>query len=166
VRATTCRRASASERDRATRPSASNALVTLIGVLGERPPANLRAFIVRAQPCRAGHRRLRPAALWDEVGRDGDPDPRRNFSTVSRLLAAPWGIAVGGDMALSGVQGPALPKSPLTPQYMAALQRAAAEDAEVATALVRVNALIDPPPTLLRPELVARVEEVSAAPTP
>jgi 2-polyprenyl-6-methoxyphenol hydroxylase-like FAD-dependent oxidoreductase len=196
------------------------ALVTLIGVLGERPPTNLQSFTEYAHSLAAPdifdfvrnavpvgdpttfrvptyvRRRYEQltefpagllvigdavcafnpvyaqgmsvaaasaAALRDEVGRDGGPDAGRYFAAVSRLLDAPWGIAVGGDMALSGVRGPALPKSPLTPQYMATLQRTAAEDAEVATALVRVNALIDPPPALLRPELVARVAEVGAA---
>jgi 2-polyprenyl-6-methoxyphenol hydroxylase-like FAD-dependent oxidoreductase len=197
------------------------ALVTLIGVLGERPPASLQDFIEYAKSLAAPdifdfvrdaapagdpttfriptyvRRRYEQltefpagllvigdavcafnpvyaqgmsvaaasaAALRDELRLSGDPDALRYFSTVSRLLDAPWGIAVGGDMALAGVQGPALPKSPLTPQYMAKLQQAAAEDAEVAAALVRVNSLIDPPPTLLRPELVARVEEIGVAP--
>lgn len=197
------------------------ALVTLIGVLGERPPTNLQDFIEYADSLAAPdiadfvrvatpagppttfrvptyvRRRYElltdfpagllaigdavcafnpvyaqgmsvaaasAAALRDEVGRPGDPEASRYFATVSRALDAPWGIAVGGDMALSGLSGPVLPKSPLTPQYMAGLQRAAVADAEVATALVRVNSLIDPPSALLRPELAARVEEVRAAP--
>jgi hypothetical protein len=197
------------------------ALVTLIGVLGERPPKNLEDFIEYAESLAAPDiadfvRAAAPigppamfriptyvrrryelltefptgllvigdamcsfnpvyaqgmsvaaasaAALRDEVSRPGEPDAARYFSAVSRSLEAPWGIAVGGDVALSGLSGPVLPKSPLTPQYMARLQQAAAEDAAVATALVRVNSLIDPPSALLRPELVARVEESRAAP--
>jgi len=90
------------------------------------------------------------------------------LQAVAHALEAPWRLAVGADLALPGISGPALPDSPLTPDYLRRLQVAATEDAGVAAALVRVTSLIDPPPALLRPEIAERVERatVAAAPRP
>jgi hypothetical protein len=101
-------------------------------------------------------------ALRDELRERVEPDPLSFYRAVSPLLDAPWGIAVGGDLATPGVTGPALPPSPLTPQYLAALQRGAVDDIELAKAFVRVNALVDPPSALLRPEIAERVARVGA----
>jgi hypothetical protein len=100
--------------------------------------------------------------LRDELRRTAEPDPLRFYAAVSTLLDTPWGIAVGADLATPGVVGPSLPPSPLTPQYMAALQRGAVEDVELGKAFVRVNALVDPPSALLRPEIAERVARVPA----
>src|SRR5262249_31573823 len=100
-------------------------------------------------------------ALRDELRGGAEPDPLRFYGTVSTLLDAPWGIPVGADLASRGVTGPEMPNSPLTPQYMAALQRGAVEDAELAKAFVRVNALVDPPSALLRTEIAERVARVA-----
>jgi 2-polyprenyl-6-methoxyphenol hydroxylase-like FAD-dependent oxidoreductase len=195
-------------------------LVTLAGVLGERPPLALEPFaayarglaapdnyeVVRASrplgdavgfrlPAYVRHRyeqmpdlpagflvtgdavcnfnpvyaqgmtvaALNAATLRDELRHGGEPEPDRYYATVSRTLDAPWGIAVGSDMAVAGVSGPTLPKSPLTPEYLANLQRAAVDDATLSTALIRVNALVDPPPALLDPTVVERVARAQAA---
>ena len=103
------------------------------------------------------------AALAAELDRDGEPDPYRYFAAVARILEAPWRLAVGADLALPGVTGPALPDSPLTPDYLRRLQLAATEDAVVATALIRVTSLVDPPPTLMRPDIVERVMRTPVA---
>jgi 2-polyprenyl-6-methoxyphenol hydroxylase-like FAD-dependent oxidoreductase len=101
---------------------------------------------------------MNAAALADELARGGEPDPYRYFQSVAQILEAPWRLAVGADLALPGVTGPALADSPLTPEYLRRLQLAGTEDAELAAALVRVTGLVDPPRTLLHPEIVARVE--------
>jgi 2-polyprenyl-6-methoxyphenol hydroxylase-like FAD-dependent oxidoreductase len=106
---------------------------------------------------------MNAAALAEELGHGAEPDPHRYFAAVARILEAPWRLAVGADLALPGVTGPALPASPLTPEYLRRLQLAATEDAEVAAALVRVTSLVEPPPTLLRPEIVHRVERAPVA---
>jgi hypothetical protein len=80
-----------------------------------------------------------------------DPDPRRFFATLSPTLDQPWFLAAGADFAIRGATGPALPPSPITGEYLLQLQRAAAQDADVATTMVRVNALMDPPWALLAP---------------
>jgi hypothetical protein len=58
---------------------------------------------------------------------------------------------------VEGVTGPVLPTSPLTREYVEELRRRAVDDAELAAAFIRVNALVDPPQALLRPEVVERV---------
>jgi len=198
----------------AQRLEGGRALVTLAGVLGERPPLDARGFaayaetlaapdihaIVRvgrpvgeAAPFRCPtyvrnrYERLTelPAgllvigdalcsfnpvyaqgmsvaalgatALRDVLRTGGEPNPHRYFERLSRTLDAPWALAVGPDMALAGVTGPALPKSPLSPEYLAQLQLAATEDAELAATFVRVTSLVDPPSALLRPEIADRV---------
>jgi 2-polyprenyl-6-methoxyphenol hydroxylase-like FAD-dependent oxidoreductase len=103
------------------------------------------------------------AALAEELDHGGEADPHRYFQSVARIGEAPWRLAVGADLALPGVTGPALPASPLTPEYLRRLQLAATEDAAVAAALVRVTSLVDPPPALLRPEIVRAVERAQAA---
>jgi 2-polyprenyl-6-methoxyphenol hydroxylase-like FAD-dependent oxidoreductase len=193
-------------------------MVTLAGVLGERPPGDLAEFIsyARSLPVPDTYRIVRagepagdaflfrcptyvrrrferltdlPAgllaigdatcafnpvygqgmtvaaatamALRDEVRTPGGIDPARFFATQSRLLDAPWALAAGADLAQPGVTGPALPPSPLTGDYLARLQRAAADDAELATAFLRVTSLVDPPAALLadavRERVLARV---------
>ncbi len=189
-------------------------MVTLAGVLGERPPMVLEEFLAYSQtlstsdiyeairtlqpvgeaasfrcPTYVRHRyeRLRDLptgllvlgdavcalnplyahgmsvaamnamTLQEELRRGDEPDPRRFFARLSPTLDQPWYLAVGADLAIPGATGPALPPSPITGEYLLQLQRAAAEDADVATTLVRVNALMDPPSALLAPEIVNRV---------
>jgi 2-polyprenyl-6-methoxyphenol hydroxylase-like FAD-dependent oxidoreductase len=195
-------------------------LVTLAGVLGERPPVELAGFTAYAQalpvpdtyeviraaqpiddgvqfrmPTYVRHRYERltdfPAgllvtgdalcnfnpvyaqgmsvaaldaiALRDELARGDEVDALRYFAAASRHLDAPWGIGVGADLATPGVLGTPLPPSPLTGDYVRQLQFAALRDPELARAFLRVNALVDPPTALLRPEVVERVEQAQVA---
>jgi flavin-dependent dehydrogenase len=190
-------------------------LVTLGGILGERPPVDLAGFTAYAQrlsvpdtyeviragrpiddgvhfrlPAYVRHRYERltefPAgllvtgdalcnfnpvygqgmsvaaldalALRDELARGDEVDAVRYFAAASRHLDTPWGIGVGADLATPGVRGTPLPPSPLTGDYVRQVQHGAVYDPELARAFLRVNALVDPPTTLLRPEVVSRVE--------
>jgi 2-polyprenyl-6-methoxyphenol hydroxylase-like FAD-dependent oxidoreductase len=189
-------------------------LVTLAGVLGERPPDTLDGFagyartlakpdtyeVIRAAkpigaarsfrfPAYVRHRyehvtrfpagllvagdatcafnpvygqgmsvaAMNGLALRDELRHDGEPDPHRYFAAVAQALEAPWRLAVGADLALPGVTGPAQPESPLTGEYLGRLQLAAVEDADLAVAFIRVTSLVDPPPVLLSPHIAERV---------
>jgi 2-polyprenyl-6-methoxyphenol hydroxylase-like FAD-dependent oxidoreductase len=195
-------------------------LVTLNGILGERPPADLDRFtayaqslstpdtfdIVRASrplddgvqfrfPTYVRHRyerltdfpagllvtgdalcnfnpvyaqgmsvaALDAAVLRDELQAGGEVDPLRFFAAASKFLDAPWGIAVGADLATPGVVGTPLPASPLTGDYVRRLQLAAVHDPELARAFLRVTSLVDPPTALLRPDVVQRVDASQAA---
>jgi hypothetical protein len=195
-------------------------LVTLAGVLGERPPGDLPGFLAyartlatsdtydvirTAQPIgdavkyrcptyfRPRYERLTsfPAGLLvtgdaacafnptfavgmsvaafgagvlrDELRRGGSPDPARYFDALAGVIDSPWYQGVGADLAIPGVRGPALPPSPLTPAYLAQVREAATVDPTMATALMRVTALVDPPSALLRPEVAERVDRAAHA---
>lgn len=98
------------------------------------------------------------AGVLQNVVRSGDaPCPRRWFREVSRVLDAPWELAAGGDLAFPGVPGPRARKLRLMGAYVERLHAAAAEDARLGRAFVRVTGLVDRPETLLSPGTVARV---------
>ena len=65
-------------------------------------------------------------------------------------------MAVGGDLAFPQVPGPRPVKVRLVNAYLARLQAAAASDASLATAFIRVVGMLDRPETLLRPDRVIR----------
>ncbi len=82
---------------------------------------------------------------------------RRFFRRAARLVDVPWDIAAGSDLRLPSVPGPRPARVRLVNAYMARVQAAAAVDAEVGAAFLRVANLIDPPQSLLRPRLAAKV---------
>lgn len=176
------------------------ALVTLAGVRGERPPADLAGFAeyaaslpvpVTAEVVRASTP-VGPAAAYRfptyvrrryeqlPVTPDGllvlgdaacafnpvygqgmsvaamcagalrtPAEPAEFFAMQSRLLDGPWALAVGADVAP--------PSEP-----MRRLQLAAVDDAELATAFIRVTALLDPPSALSAPWIAERLAVSSA----
>jgi len=85
------------------------------------------------------------------------PQPRRWFRGLARVVDVPWDIAVGGDLAVPGVQGRRTLKIRLVNAYIARLHAAAAHDADLASTFVRVAGLVAPPQTLLRPKVALRV---------
>ena len=87
----------------------------------------------------------------------GVSQPRRYFRDIARLVDVAWDMAVGGDLAFPQVPGPRPAKVRLVNAYLARLQAAAASDASLATAFIRVIGMLDRPETLLRPDRVIRV---------
>ena len=87
----------------------------------------------------------------------GVSQPRRYFRDIARLIDVAWDMAVGGDLAFPQVPGPRPMKVRLVNAYLARLQAAAASDASLATAFIRVVGMLDRPETLLRPDRVIRV---------
>ncbi|MDN5918283.1 MAG: FAD-binding monooxygenase [Pseudonocardia sp.] len=85
------------------------------------------------------------------------PRPRAFHRHVARIVDAPWDMVVGGDLAFPGVQGRRTAKIRLVDAYLGRLQAAAADDAEVAVAFVRVAGLVDGPGALLHPRIALRV---------
>jgi 2-polyprenyl-6-methoxyphenol hydroxylase-like FAD-dependent oxidoreductase len=83
--------------------------------------------------------------------------PRRYFQAIARLIDVAWDMAVGGDLAFPQVPGPRPAKVRLVNAYLARLQAAAASDASLATAFIRVVGMLDRPETLLRLDRVIRV---------
>jgi 2-polyprenyl-6-methoxyphenol hydroxylase-like FAD-dependent oxidoreductase len=93
--------------------------------------------------------------LADRVG-PSDLAPRF-FRCAARIVDVPWGIAAGGDLRLPGVPGPRPLHVRVINAYVARVQAAAAVDAAVGLAFLRVANTLDQPEALLRPSVAARV---------
>jgi 2-polyprenyl-6-methoxyphenol hydroxylase-like FAD-dependent oxidoreductase len=107
---------------------------------------------------------LEALTLRRHLQRGAEPQPRRFFGDLTRVVDVPWDIAVGGDLAVPGVQGRRTLKVRLVNAYIARLHAAAAHDASLASAFVRVAGLVAPPQTLLRPNVALRVLRASRHP--
>jgi 2-polyprenyl-6-methoxyphenol hydroxylase-like FAD-dependent oxidoreductase len=82
---------------------------------------------------------------------------RRFFAKVAAIVDIPWGIAVGADLRLPGVEGPRTAKVRLVNAYLARFHVAAATDPVLGGAFLRVVNLMDRPEGLLRPAIALRV---------
>jgi len=100
---------------------------------------------------------LEALTLRRHLERGAAPQPRRFFRDLPRVVDVPWDIAAGGDLIFPGVKGRRTLKSRLVSAYIARLHAAAAHDASLASAFVRVAGLVAPPQTLLRPSIAGRV---------
>jgi 2-polyprenyl-6-methoxyphenol hydroxylase-like FAD-dependent oxidoreductase len=103
-------------------------------------------------------------ALRRHLERGTEPQPRRLFGELARVVDVPWDIAVGGDLAFPGVQGRRTVKVRLVNAYLARLHAAAVHDARLAAAFLRVAGLVAPPESLLRPGVVLGVVRGSLRP--
>lgn len=100
---------------------------------------------------------LQAGVLRDECTRNDPPDGRRYFRAIAALIDAPWLLAAGADLAHPHVSGPRGPRVRLLNRYLPHAHAAAAFDPALATAILRVTGLLDPPTALLRPDRLARV---------
>lgn len=91
-------------------------------------------------------------ALRHQLQRHEEPVAAEYFRQVSKVLDAPWELAVSAD--LTDAENT---RRSLTAGYRARLEQAAADDAYLAAAYVRVAALVDPPSALLDPAIIQRV---------
>ena len=95
-----------------------------------------------------------------------EPQPRRWFRDLARVVDVPWDMSAGGDLVFPGVPGRRSPKVRLLSAYLTRLHAAAAHDASLASAFIRVAGLVAPPQTLLRPKVAVRVLRASLHPAP
>jgi 2-polyprenyl-6-methoxyphenol hydroxylase-like FAD-dependent oxidoreductase len=109
---------------------------------------------------------LEALALRRHLEHGVQPQPRRLFRDLARVVDAPWEMAAGGDLAFPGVQGRRTPKTRLLGAYLARFHAAAAHDASLASAFVRVAGLVAPPQSLLRPRVAVRVLRASRSRSP
>jgi 2-polyprenyl-6-methoxyphenol hydroxylase-like FAD-dependent oxidoreductase len=100
---------------------------------------------------------LEALTLRRHLARGIEPQPHRWFRDLARLVDVPWQMAAGGDLVFPGVQGRRTRKIRLMSTYITRLHAAAAHDAHLATAFVRVVGLVSPPQSLLRPGTALRV---------
>ncbi len=100
---------------------------------------------------------LEALTLRRHLQRGAAPQPRRWFRDLARVVDVPWDMAAGGDLVFPGVQGRRTRKLRLVSSYLGGLHAAAAHDADLASAFVRVVGMVAPPQSLLRPTIAVRV---------
>jgi 2-polyprenyl-6-methoxyphenol hydroxylase-like FAD-dependent oxidoreductase len=111
------------------------------------------------------------AAALDKCLTAGDAElAKRFFAAASKVIDAPWTMAVGGDLRYEDVDGPRTGMVKFVNWYIGKLHIAAAGDPAVARAFHRVANLLDPPPSLMQPAIAFRILQGNmrkpAAPTP
>lgn len=109
---------------------------------------------------------LEALTLLRHLERGVRPRPTRVLRDLGRVVDVPWNLAVGGDLAFPEVEGRRSIRTRLANRYIGRVLVAAARDAEVGRAFVRVSGLVDPPGTLLRPTTATRVLRHSRRATP
>jgi 2-polyprenyl-6-methoxyphenol hydroxylase-like FAD-dependent oxidoreductase len=107
---------------------------------------------------------LEALSLRRHLQRGTQAQPRSFFRDLGRLVDVPWDIAAGGDLVFPGVQGHRTLKVRLVSAYLARLHAAAADDAGLASAFIRVAGLVAPPQSLLHPSVAVRVLRASLHP--
>ena len=100
---------------------------------------------------------LEALTLRRHLERGIEPQPRRWFRDLATVVDVPWDMSAGGDLLFPGVPGRRTLKIRLLGKYLSHLHAAAANDARLATAFIRVAGLVAPPQSLLRPGIVLRV---------
>src|SRR4029450_10951756 len=100
---------------------------------------------------------LEALALRRHLERCIEPQPRRFFADLARMVDVPWDIAAGGDLVSPGAPGRRPLKVRLVSACLVRLHAAAAHDAPLASAFVRVIGMVAPPQSLLGPRVALRV---------
>jgi len=100
---------------------------------------------------------LEALTLCRHLDRGVEPQPRRWFRDLARVVDVPWAMSAGGDLLFPGVPGRRTLKIRLLGGYLQRLHAAAASDPHLATAFIRVAGLVAPPQSLLAPAVTLRV---------
>jgi 2-polyprenyl-6-methoxyphenol hydroxylase-like FAD-dependent oxidoreductase len=100
---------------------------------------------------------LEAMALREHLRRGVPPSPGPFLADIAKVIDVPWEISAGGDLDFPGVEGRRTLKVKVGNAYMARLQYAATKDPKVTEGFMRVAGLIDPPQTLMKPAMLARV---------
>lgn len=99
---------------------------------------------------------LEALLLRDLAGRPGpELDVHEYFASASALLDGPWAVVTGGDLVFLGAELPEPARQQV--EYMARIQEAASREGLVTRAFMRVAGLVDPPETLMEPEVATLV---------
>lgn len=100
---------------------------------------------------------LQAVALRAALNAGRPVDARRFFRASAKAVSGAWQVAVGADLGLPEVPGRRSVADRLIGRYVGRAQAVAAIDPTIALAFVRVAALLDTPPNLMRPDRLFRV---------
>ena len=93
----------------------------------------------------------------DAVGVDSPALAGRFYKAAAKVIANPWAIAAGGDFAFPETTGPKPPMVDRINGYVKKVIIASQYDPVVAKAMWEVQGLLAPPPSLMKPQVMARV---------
>jgi 2-polyprenyl-6-methoxyphenol hydroxylase-like FAD-dependent oxidoreductase len=79
------------------------------------------------------------------------------YRKAAKVVGGPWQIAAGADFMMPETTGPKPPGTDLVNRYLKRVFVAAQVDPEVASAVARVQNLLAPPPSLMKPAVMLRV---------
>ncbi|GAB2976912.1 FAD-binding monooxygenase [Saccharothrix stipae] len=89
---------------------------------------------------------------------DGETDlARRFFRAAGKIIDPVWQLNALGDLALPEIPGHRSLSTKALNRYVARMQRVATHDPVAATAFIRTIGLLQPPTSILRPDVLARV---------
>jgi 2-polyprenyl-6-methoxyphenol hydroxylase-like FAD-dependent oxidoreductase len=98
------------------------------------------------------------AALLDECLSEGmDSLARRFYKRAAVVLASPWAIAAGSDLAYPEVEGKRAPSQKIVAAYLNRLLLVSQHDPVLNIAFQKVTNLIEPPASLFHPKIMKRV---------
>jgi flavin-dependent dehydrogenase len=100
---------------------------------------------------------LQAAALRDALSEVEEGLARRFFKAAGKVVDNPWGVAVGGDLKMPEVPGRRPRSVSFINWYLTKLHKAAHLDPAATNAFIRVAQLIDSPPAIFAPRVVAKV---------
>jgi len=100
---------------------------------------------------------LEALALQRCLRRGEDGLARRYFHATAKAVGVAWQLAAGGDLSLPEVEGPRPLSVRVANKYVDRVLAAAESDIVVAEQFAKVVGLIDPPTSLFRPSVIARV---------
>lgn len=100
---------------------------------------------------------LQAAALRDALSEVEEGLAKRFFKAAGKVVDNPWGVAVGGDLKMPEVPGRRPRSVSFINWYLTKLHKAAHLDPAATNAFIRVAQLIDSPPAIFAPRVVAKV---------
>jgi 2-polyprenyl-6-methoxyphenol hydroxylase-like FAD-dependent oxidoreductase len=92
----------------------------------------------------------------DRYGVTATKLPRAAYRTIAKVVDNPWRIAVGTDFAHPLTTGAKPPGTDLLNRYMKVVLRACLVSPSINERMVRVQNLLEPPASLLRPDVAVR----------
>jgi hypothetical protein len=92
---------------------------------------------------------LEALALRRHLTRGREPRTRKVMGDIARVVNLPWDMAAGGDLAFPGVEGSRTAKVRLGNVYIPRVHAAAAQDAKLTVAFLRVAGMLARPETSL-----------------
>ena len=100
---------------------------------------------------------LEALALLEESRAELDGLAKRFFARAATIIETPWTIAVGEDLRYPEVEAPRSPAVKFINWYIGKVHIASRTDTVVCNAFHKVSNLLEAPPSLFAPSIVARV---------